>query len=106
MHWAPQHVNPMVALRTVACSDRWEEAWPQIRAQVRGAARARPSASLAPAGSAAGALAPVPVPPLTLPDEGPVVPAPAPMAPRRSRPPAADHPWRRARVGRAQRGAA
>jgi hypothetical protein len=30
MHWARAHVNPMVALRTVACSDRWAEAWPQI----------------------------------------------------------------------------
>jgi hypothetical protein len=30
MHWAPAHVDPMVALRTVAASDRWAEAWPQI----------------------------------------------------------------------------
>ena len=35
MHWAIAHVNPMLALRTVACSDRWGEAWPQITAQVR-----------------------------------------------------------------------
>jgi hypothetical protein len=25
MHWAPEHVNPMLALRTFACNDRWEE---------------------------------------------------------------------------------
>ncbi|MFQ5741934.1 MAG: ISKra4 family transposase [Acidobacteriota bacterium] len=30
MHWAQEHVNPMLALRTMICSDRWEEAWPQI----------------------------------------------------------------------------
>ena len=30
MHWARDHVNPMVALRTVVCSDRWGEVWPQI----------------------------------------------------------------------------
>jgi len=26
MHWARAHVNAMVALRTIACSDRWSEA--------------------------------------------------------------------------------
>ncbi len=26
MHWARAHVDPMLALRTVVCSDRWEEA--------------------------------------------------------------------------------
>ena len=35
MHWARPHVNPLVALRTIACSDRWAEAWPQIAQQVR-----------------------------------------------------------------------
>ena len=28
MYWARASVNPMVALRTVACADRWPEAWP------------------------------------------------------------------------------
>jgi len=41
MHWERQHVNPMVALRTIACSDRWEEAWPQISARLRAQARER-----------------------------------------------------------------
>lgn len=27
MHWAPTHVNPMLALRTAVCSERWDEAW-------------------------------------------------------------------------------
>jgi hypothetical protein len=35
MHWARPHVDPMVALRTIACSDRWEEAWPQITHELR-----------------------------------------------------------------------
>jgi hypothetical protein len=35
MHWAREKVNPMLALRNVACSDRWEEAWPQICQQRR-----------------------------------------------------------------------
>ena len=25
MHWGPVHVNPMLALRTTACNDRWDE---------------------------------------------------------------------------------
>jgi hypothetical protein len=41
MHWAPQHVDPMLALRTIVCADRWEEAWPQISARLRAAGRAR-----------------------------------------------------------------
>jgi hypothetical protein len=35
MHWARAHVNPMVALRTIACSDRWQEAWRQIAQHLR-----------------------------------------------------------------------
>jgi hypothetical protein len=41
MHWAPASVDPMLALRTVVCADRWEEAWPQISARLRSADRAR-----------------------------------------------------------------
>jgi hypothetical protein len=32
MHWAPGHVNPMLALRTAACNDRWDQAQQQLRA--------------------------------------------------------------------------
>jgi hypothetical protein len=35
MHWARPHVNPMLALRNVACNDRWEEAWPQVALTLR-----------------------------------------------------------------------
>jgi hypothetical protein len=31
MHWSAEQVNPMLALRTAACSDRWEEAWDALR---------------------------------------------------------------------------
>lgn len=30
MHWARAQVTPMVALRAMACSDRWGQAWPAI----------------------------------------------------------------------------
>lgn len=41
MHWAPASVDPMLALRTVACADRWDEAWPQIGTRLRADARDR-----------------------------------------------------------------
>jgi hypothetical protein len=41
MHWAPTSVDPLLALRTVVCADRWDEAWPQMSARLRAAARAR-----------------------------------------------------------------
>lgn len=41
MHWAPASVDPLLALRTVVCADRWDEAWPRISARLRADARAR-----------------------------------------------------------------
>ena len=35
MHWARAHADPMLELRTVVCSDRWEEVWPQISQRLR-----------------------------------------------------------------------
>jgi hypothetical protein len=41
MHWADKHVNPMLALRNVICSDRWKQEWPKIEARIRQQARQR-----------------------------------------------------------------
>ena len=41
MHWARAHVDPLVALRTVACANRWPEAWPRISARLRTEAEQR-----------------------------------------------------------------
>jgi len=35
MHWAPEHVDPMLALRNAVCNDRWEEVWGQIEGELR-----------------------------------------------------------------------
>lgn len=35
MHWAERHVNPMLAIRNIICSDRWKEEWPKIEAGIR-----------------------------------------------------------------------
>lgn len=31
MHWERTHVNPMLALRTMECNDRWAEGWAELR---------------------------------------------------------------------------
>ena len=41
MHWAWSHVDPMMALRHIVCSDRWDEAWPQIVRTLRQQAQQR-----------------------------------------------------------------
>ena len=114
MHWAAGHVSPMAALRTIAASDRWEEAWPEISAQRRRQARtqvaARRQGRRATVAVASVLAAPpaAPVARLDLvlerpPGElgwrdsvpvvamAPVLAGPAPAGPWR---PAADHPWR------------
>jgi hypothetical protein len=35
MRWAPEHVNPLLALRNIVFNDRWDEAWPQITGDLR-----------------------------------------------------------------------
>ena len=35
MHWAEQHVDPMLALRNIICSNRWKEEWTKIEAGIR-----------------------------------------------------------------------
>jgi hypothetical protein len=113
MHWAPAHVNPLLALRGLACSGRWEEGWPQLSAQWRAEARTHtlalrrlrrakrqatadrpPSAPLPPGEVVAAPAAPTARAPLAA-----AAPRPPTLPPRtrpaRPRRPAADHPWRR-----------
>lgn len=98
MHWAREHVDPLVALRTVACNGRWAEAWPRISARLRHEAAHRHQARRA----ARRPMAPVPVV-CREPSPVPVVaPARAAIAPAPTRPktivdgrPTRWHPWRR-----------
>ena len=126
MHWAREHVNPMVALRNAVCNDRWDEAWAQITTHLRQQAvrrrqtrhdQRRAAATMVPP------LAPAPptlaeperavaLPAVPIPDPLPVGDAPSatetvavreqeltPPGPRR---PAPDHPWRHSPIGRAR----
>lgn len=113
MHWAPTHVDSMLALRNIACNDRWDEAWPQIAASLRQQARRNSArrrhqrrsleapSTLSPSASVRTTADPPP-PPATSPAT-PAAPShessPSPNRPKR---PAADHPWRRMPIGRAR----
>lgn len=97
MHWARAHVNPLVALRTVACANRWAEVWPEISAsrQTEAAARRRTRWQQRHASPDVVRSAPAPVraEPLAC---TPPSPAPAPRAKLvvNGRP-TAWHPWKR-----------
>lgn len=98
MHWAREHVSPLVALRAVLCSGRWAAVWPTLEAGLRARrrnAQAQRCARRVAARSACPAAAALPTP------APPVLTAPAPARPP-TRPkkvvngrPTADHPWRR-----------
>jgi hypothetical protein len=104
MHWAQDKVNPMLALRNVACSDRWDEAWPQICQQVRLSTqkrsrerRGKRTEPLAAVDVHRSMAAPPTVPPhreVTT-TQQPVQASPKSLSDPPSRRPAADHPWRR-----------
>jgi hypothetical protein len=116
MHWARAHVNAMVALRTIACSDRWSEAWPQITQHIRHhrwysrilrqtdhrpSPHPRPLTDLSPA-QPLPLLTPAVPEPLAVPRQPLPLPPPLPEVPKPRHRPPPDHPWRRFRVGRAR----
>ena len=100
MHWEPTHVNPMLALRTAACSERWDEAWQdtvqQQRSQVstnrQQLATTRFQSQLA--SVLLVLLHFCPTPPKPVPPSPHSVP-PAATLPGSCRP-SASHPWKRA----------
>ena len=93
MQWARASVNPMLSLRNAVCNDRWEEAWQQSSDQIRRVGRVRRAVTAkhvaAPEAAAAKLVVPVPVVDVAV---------ARPTHPR----PAANHPWRRYRVTKAQ----
>jgi hypothetical protein len=114
MHWAREHVNPMLALRNIVASDRWDEGWAAIEAALRQEAwRARqarqhkhrePQETMGnPQGVDAADEAPhvpqAPEPAIMSPAPPPALPEVPPATTRR---PAADHPWRHSPVGKAR----
>ena len=111
MHWARKHVNPMVALRTVVCSDRWGEVWPQISQRLGEKARRQAGGRQVKPSPQESAVAKE----ACRANAGPVARSSAeltPQSPRENheqnrkppaateRRPAANHPWRRMSIGR------
>jgi hypothetical protein len=112
MRWEEGHVDKMLALRNIACNDRWREGWAQLEAEQQAASRRKRVArgvQKAMLWRANELLAVVParreVQPMVA--ASPDVPRPVPMAvdalaAKRPCRPAADHPWRRPFRRRAQ----
>lgn len=84
MHWADTHVDPMLAIRNIICSDRWKEEWPKIATRLR-----RPH---------------LPAAVVTTPFERPAPPLPRSLIPTNPPDPATQtpktNPWRRFKYGR------
>lgn len=113
MHWARGHVDPMLALRNVVCSERWAEAWPQIatylrqqvtqRCDMRRQQRQRARLARLETMPAQG-VGPGREPNISEPvqgDKGPTKKA-ASSASRTPQRPAPNHPWRHSPIGRAR----
>jgi len=104
MHGERAHVNPMVALRTVAYGDRWAEAWPQITTQQREQARAVSAERRAARAREAQAQAQAERPEAsTMQADHPTAPARRASTPTQGHQPhkpAANHPWRGGSIGR------
>jgi hypothetical protein len=118
MHWAPAHVNPMLALRNAMCSGRWPQARAQIlahrqlqRQQTRHLRRVQRLAEQATARASIETLscaqpveratktsAPQPNPPVDTRASGP----PDSPSPRKPWRPGPDHPWRHSPIGKAR----
>lgn len=106
MHWAREHVNPLLGLRNAACSDRWDEAWSLISDHRQRQARQRhhirreqrlaaTTAVSSDASICVADAAPLPVTPepsaVSLTPEMDVATPSQPRPPWRPPP---DHPWR------------
>jgi hypothetical protein len=102
MHWARQHVNPMLGLRNALANDRWDESWSQITAHRHGQKqqqrRARRQQRLA---AVSATVAEVKTSAL-LPSSTDSLPHARTQPHRRYRPPLR-HPWRRYPHPKAQR---
>lgn len=115
MHWQRAHVNPMLALRNLVCSDRWDEDWPHIAAGLRQQVAQRRASRRAQRRAQANPHIADPSPPpepTIVPEvicQPPSPPASqiqsiVPLSTTQKAPyrPGPDHPWRHSPIGRAR----
>ncbi len=110
MRWGDEHVNAMLAMRNLACNDRWDEGWAAIRKRWQQEVRAkRHLRACPPSRQTEGEQAPLPAPTAPTPQSqrsrrqlGGVTPpkqqAQSVLVEQRESGrtrPAASHPWRR-----------
>jgi hypothetical protein len=102
MRWAEANVDPLLALRNLICNDRWSQGWQQIVAyrHQQQLKKQRHKCRLALQASVPKepdkpikSISTTSIPTKT---------KSGPTRPKQSRRPAADHPWRRAPIGRAR----
>ena len=109
MHWAIPHVNPMLTLRNIFCSERWQDGWLQITITLRQQEHQRrtqlhqkhknDSQQRLPQPPINSQVSETPVLPLPI----PVLPVPSDTTlPHKSSIPAPNHPWRRSPIGKAK----
>jgi hypothetical protein len=105
MHWHPDQVNPMLALRTVVANRRWDQTWPTLwtawRRQARDHARARRHRRQVTRSADLAVTEPAPI----VPSATPVPRDDLPPKPKTivNGKPTADHPWRTTAPFRAKR---
>jgi hypothetical protein len=107
MHWKRANVDPMLALRNIICSDRWDQEWPKIALRLRQQAAHRKKSHRRQQLQDLQPTPTPPAPPCILPDLKPKAspkPAQKPPSQNSSKPgkPAPNHPWRRSPIGRAR----
>ena len=96
MHWAPEHVNPLLALRNIVCSDRWGEAWPQVASRLHTAAVVRQHPRRTQRPDSQTTAAPTHATPVVSPSQEPAASAPPPEAAKLvvNGHPTSNHPWK------------
>jgi len=103
MHWRREHVNPMLALRTLECSERWEEDWPLVRQRLstqhkeRGRVRRARRMSISGSTEQPAKATPPPRTSTTTTRTAPRGPAAVTKTPGK---PSPDHIWRRMTLGK------
>jgi hypothetical protein len=105
MHWARQHVDALLALRNIICSDRWGQEWPKIVDQLRRQVHQRRQALHQKRRTEKAALDPdtsleVHIDPQVL--ENALKRSSTKVKSKDPRRPAPNHPWRRSPIGRAR----
>jgi hypothetical protein len=113
MHWERAHVDPMLSLRNIVCSNRWQEEWPKVAERLRQQARQRrkqqrekrhqeKAAKLQLVATSTRLLSSWPDE-FDLPQPAAQADPPSPVAKHPGpRKPAANHPWRHSPIGRAR----